>query len=148
MEGDRGMNQQMIICRGLPASGKSTWAKTVCRVGEGWTRVNRDDLREMMHGGAWSRKNEKIVVAARNSIILGCLESGVSVIVDDTNGATVNALRTLAASYPETVVSVKNFPISIKEAIRRDALRPKPVGESVIRGMQHLFLDIILEDEA
>lgn len=135
----------MIICRGLPGSGKSTWAKGV--VGSGWTRVNRDDLRALMHDGAWSKSNEALVVSARDSIIRSCLGRGENVIVDDTNGTTVKRLNEIALQFKGVRVTVKDFPISLKEAIRRDALRPKPVGESVIRGMAHLFTDIILEDE-
>ena len=133
----------MIICRGLPGSGKSTWAKAYQNV----TRVNRDDLREMMHGGVWSKSNEKLVVIARDAIIRATLRAGGSVIVDDTNGTTVARLTQIAHEVdPNIYPVVRNFPISVKEAVRRDSMRPKPVGESVIRGMAHLFTDIILPD--
>lgn len=135
----------MIICRGLPGSGKSTWAKSVPNA----TRVNRDDLRELMHGGVWSKSNEKLVVIARDAIIRATLRAGGTVIVDDTNGTTVARLTQIAHEVdPNIDPVIRNFPISIKEAVRRDAQRPKPVGESVIRGMVHLFTDIILEDES
>jgi hypothetical protein len=38
---------KLIITRGLPGSGKTTWARQQVR----FVRVNRDDLREMLHGG-------------------------------------------------------------------------------------------------
>ena len=67
---------------GLPASGKSTWAKA-------WqaehpttrTRANRDDLRAMLHGSKWSGNNEKQVVAIQNAIIADSLSRGRDVVV-------------------------------------------------------------------
>ena len=42
---------RLLITRGLPGSGKTTFARTLQpRV----VRVNRDDLRRMLHGGAGS----------------------------------------------------------------------------------------------
>ncbi|HEX2774665.1 MAG TPA: AAA family ATPase, partial [Micromonosporaceae bacterium] len=39
---------RLIVTRGLPGSGKTTYARTLQpRV----VRVNRDDLRRMLHGG-------------------------------------------------------------------------------------------------
>ena len=37
----------LTITRGLPGSGKTTWAKQQ----DGHVRVNRDELRRMLHGG-------------------------------------------------------------------------------------------------
>ena len=38
--------QKVILLKGLPASGKSTWAKAVVEQGKGqYKRINKDDLR-------------------------------------------------------------------------------------------------------
>ena len=42
---------KLEILRGVPASGKSTHA--IKRVVEGWTRINRDDIRYAMYGRYW-----------------------------------------------------------------------------------------------
>ena len=39
---------EVIATIGLPASGKSTWAKDQVRKKENWVRVNRDDFRKML----------------------------------------------------------------------------------------------------
>src|SRR4029453_2439326 len=57
---------KLIITRGLPGSGKTTWAKAQ----PGTVRVNRDELRRMMHGGhtgeGWAER--QITVAQRAQI--------------------------------------------------------------------------------
>ena len=73
---------KLIITRGLPGSGKTTWAKAQ----PGTVRVNRDELRRMMHGGhtgeGWA---ERQITVAQRAQIEALLRAGVSVICDDTN---------------------------------------------------------------
>src|SRR5690349_4678630 len=77
---------KILILKGLPASGKSTYAKSVVEKNAGiWKRVNKDDLRAMLDGGYWSKSNEKFVLKVRNAIILEALDNDRNVIVDDTN---------------------------------------------------------------
>lgn len=70
-----------MICRGLPASGKTTWAKKQVARGN-WTRVNKDDLRAMLHGsgkeGDWGfrSKSENMVLSIRDSIMVKALKGG------------------------------------------------------------------------
>ena len=78
--------KKVLILQGLPASGKSTFAKELLSREKGrWVRVNKDLLREMCHASHWSKANEKFIVKLRNQIILNALEEGKHVIVDDTN---------------------------------------------------------------
>ena len=56
------------MLKGLPASGKSTWAKTeVERTNKKTVRVNKDDLRAMM--GGFDKVNERIVLELRDNLI-------------------------------------------------------------------------------
>ncbi|KKL23847.1 hypothetical protein LCGC14_2421320, partial [marine sediment metagenome] len=52
--------KQVTILKGLPASGKTTWAigQIIKNPGK-CKRINKDDLREMFDCGQWSRDNEK-----------------------------------------------------------------------------------------
>ena len=72
----------LTITRGLPGSGKTTWA----RQQGGAVRVNRDDLRRMLHGGpiglGWA---EVQVTLAQRALIEALLRAGLNVISDDTN---------------------------------------------------------------
>ena len=76
----------LFMLKGLPASGKSTWAKAKMAEHPGsCKRVNKDDLRAMLDLGKWSQDNEKFVLSVSRSIVDGALGHGKHVIVDDTN---------------------------------------------------------------
>ena len=76
----------ILLLKGLPGSGKSTLARYLMEQQPGkWKRVNKDDLRSMLDLGEWTKKNEHLVLAVRDLIILESVDAGYSVIVDDTN---------------------------------------------------------------
>ena len=80
--------------RGLPGSGKSTYAKQLVTESPNmYKRINRDDLRAMFDNGYWSKGNEKFVKQVRDILIIKGLEEGKHVIVDDTNLSTTNETR-------------------------------------------------------
>lgn len=120
----------ILMLRGLPASGKSTWAKE--RVKEGnWIRVNKDDIRAML-GVDFSRKTEALVVSIERKIVENALLSGFDVILDNTNLNPVHEEYYKLQGY---TVDFKNFIVPVEECIRRDALRANPVGKGVILKM-------------
>lgn len=129
----------LTITRGLPACGKTTWARAwVARDPTHRARVNRDDLRAMVHDGVWlGQDTEKQIVAGRDATIRALLRRGVDVVCDDTNlpQRTARDLRRLAvvAGAEFLVVDLSDVPVG--ECVRRDAVRDRPVGESVIRDM-------------
>ncbi len=143
---------KLIMCKGLPGSGKSTWAQDQVLssqmssddVSQWFVRVNKDDIRAELEisGWTWSRKNERDVIAIRDEDITDHLEMGFTVISDDTNLAPKHEarLRELAkqAGAEFEIQDFTSVPIEVCTA--RDAQRPKPVGEKVIRDMaeEHL----------
>jgi predicted kinase len=131
---------KVLILKGLPASGKSTFAKEKLKEGN-WKRINKDDLRAMLDDSKWSRENEKLILTLRDEMILACLKSGRNVIVDDTNFAKKHEteIRELAKSY-NAEVEIKFFDTPLEECIKRDSKREKPVGEKVIREMYNKYL--------
>ena len=77
--------KKVLILQGLPASGKSHFAKKLLLKEPGrWVRTNKDLLREMCHASYWTKSNEKFIVGLRDEIILRALEAGKHVIVDYT----------------------------------------------------------------
>ena len=70
---------------GLPASGKTTWARELCRIKPRTVRANRDDLRQLLHEGRFSGGNEKVVTKVQEAVIRAGLADGRDVVVDDTN---------------------------------------------------------------
>ena len=139
--------KKVIVMRGLPGSGKSTYAKQlVAEAPNTYKRINRDDLRAMFDNGHWSPGNEKFVKKVRDVLIVKALEEGKHVIVDDTNLSSTNETRVrqlvqaFNKAHNDTVqVEVKEMETSLKECIARDAKRAKPVGAKRIREMHRQF---------
>lgn len=142
------------MTKGLPASGKSTWAKAYIKErtakGEKWKRVNKDDMRAMLDDSQWSKENEKFILDIRDMVVTTALLSGYNVIVDDTNlhEKHERTLRKMVAMWngeaemkispqPEKITfEIKDFTdISVEECIKRDQKRQNYVGEKVIRMM-------------
>jgi len=66
---------KIIMLKGLVASGKSTRAKEQVENNQKMKRVNKDDLRAMLDNSRYSKANEKIVIATRNTIIQEALSN-------------------------------------------------------------------------
>lgn len=129
---------------GLPASGKSTWAKALITQEAGrWVRVNKDLLREMCHNSKHSKSNEKFILKLRNLIILEALEAGKHVVVDDTNlhPKHLRAIRELVKGKAQVEVNDSFLQVPVKECIRRDLTRFQSVGKDVIMQMYRQFIE-------
>ena len=63
----------LYMTKGLPASGKSTWAKERVSIDGNTKRINKDDLRLMLDNGEWSKNNEKFVLEVRDTIASNAL---------------------------------------------------------------------------
>lgn len=128
------------MLRGLPASGKSTWAKQQVKEKIGVVRINKDDLRAMIYDSEWSNSHEQFIIAARNALVITALKNGNDVIVDDTNFAPAHEvnLRFIANKYGAEF-EIKDFYVSLNEALKRDSYRQKPVGRTVIQGMYRRY---------
>lgn len=131
---------KLLMLKGLPASGKSTYAKEL--VAQGWKRVNKDDLRAMIDDSKWSKQNEKDIIEARDLLIIHYLDSGDNVVVDDTNFNPEHAssLSELADNC-DAEFEEKFFDVPVYECIERDLKRgDKSVGSKVILQMYFKYL--------
>lgn len=132
------------ITRGLPASGKTTWARAwTAEDREHRVRVNRDELRRMLDDGEHLKGvTEQRVLAVRDEALTRLLGDGYDVVCDDTNLPqwNVRALARLALKAGAEF-EVHDFThVPLETCLERDAARPEPVGEERIRDMHLRFL--------
>lgn len=132
---------KVLMLKGLPASGKSTYARELQSGSEKWKRVNKDDLRAMLDNSKWSKSNEKFVLKIRDEIIYRALTEGINVVIDDTNFNPIHeaAFKQMAQNH-QANFEVKFFDEDLEECIKRDLKRPHSVGERVIRQMYDQYL--------
>ncbi len=141
--------KRVIIMKGLPGSGKSTYAKNLVKENpNAYKRINRDDLRAMFDGGHFSRGNEKFVRQIRDVLITKALEAGKHVIIDDLNLSVrnENRIRQLVQEFntkhaDSVRVETKAMNTPVEVCIERDAKREKPVGATVIHKLNRQFFD-------
>lgn len=135
---------KVIILRGIPASGKTTWAKEFIKTHSNYVRVNRDDIRNMLSPN-WSKELEKVVKDIQLDSINDSLSRGYNVIIDDTNTDdekvdklkdSIRAWMQFSRDY-DVLIKERFFLIDLKFAIDRDSKRENPVGSSDIKKMYY-----------
>ncbi len=124
--------QTIIFLQGLPGSGKTTFAKEWVKQSDNRVRINMDDLRNMS-GDYQQFLTDPYIKQAETTLLELALLNNKDVIVDATNFKV--ELEKEKLRYPNYHVMVVTVNTPIEECIRRDALRPSPVGAEVIKGM-------------
>lgn len=160
----------LLILRGLPGSGKSTFARSLIekskqidpeRIATGlldwadpaytpgkWKRINKDTLRDMLDMDEWSPRNEHLLNQVVQSLLFRYLKAGFNVVSDNMNFSSEHIKR--AVEIANTIntendsvrvnVAVKDFDTPLEVCIERDALRPAPITEPTIRGIHAKWL--------
>lgn len=140
---------KLIICRGLPASGKTTWAKEwVMRDPNHRIRVNQDDIRLML-GKYWVPAREPIVCAIQQETIWIGMSFGVDIVLDNTNlnKEVVDIYVKIAEKFKYTVEYEDFFNVSLGKCLRRNTTRnaslPKDmqIADTVIVDMYERYKD-------
>ena len=139
----------LYLTRGLPASGKTTRARAwVAEDPEHRIRVNRDDLRDMGHGGRLGTgAQEAAMTAIQHAGIRALLgDARLDVVVDDTNlnpahlRSLCHIAMTLSARYEVWDLTWVPLDSCIERDCVRAALGEPAVGEDVIRSMHARWL--------
>ena len=134
-----GMEMKILMLKGLPGSGKSTFAKQLVEGDGNWVRVNKDSIRDMIAG--YSAKKEKLVLKVRDAVIEAALKEGKKVVVDDTNFHPKHEIRLrMVADIYAAAFDTKTFDTPLEECIKNDLKRPNSVGEKVIKKMHEQYL--------
>lgn len=128
---------ELVINRGIPGSGKSTYALKWVASGPNRVRSNRDDIRKSSFGVYFGPPvNENVVTELQHSGIRTALSMGYSVIVDDCNIGQkyINALAKIGYVYGAEVI-IKQHDVDLDVAIQRNAGRERFVPVQVIEAM-------------
>ena len=139
---------KLTITVGVSASGKTTWVKSLDEVEFFNTvNINKDDIRFniIKPGANWKtynpKGNEPKVTQFQVALAQSAVSSRENIIISDTN------LSPRARQFWESFAhkngydfEIKEFPISLEEAIERDANRDNSVGEEAIKKQYQLWL--------
>lgn len=136
---------KLIICRGIPASGKSTWAKQwVLEDPNHRVRINQDDIRLML-GKYWIPNREPLVQHIQKEALIEALDRGYDIVVDNTNlnKKVLDFYRALVIDHGNHAIEFKDFfdtPLSV--CIERDKNRDIQVSEKTIRNFYNNYKNI------
>ena len=107
-----------------------------------------------MLGDYWVPNREKLVTEAKANMITFALIKGYDVVVDNMNlnPKEDEWTRTLCANIEKDKgihvdIEYKDFWTPVEECILRDAMRPNPIGEKVIRQTWRRYKDFIIHEE-
>lgn len=136
-----------FITIGLPASGKSTWAREYISQNPNTVRINNDEIRNGYYEAAgnrnWSAAVEDYVRKSREEAVRYNAQHQRDIIVDNThlNTKTLRQITELCKSLGYEVETVDFRHVPLEECIQRDAARKghEHVGEAVIRRMYNKF---------
>jgi predicted kinase len=133
------MPLKLIITKGLPGSGKTTWARAYLQAHPETVNLCKDDLRQQF---ADTDRREDLVIQIRDRLTIHYLRSRYSVIWSDTNLNPFHTDRARElAEQNAAEFQIQDFTkVPLNECIRRDAQRASPVGQNIIEQMHCDYL--------
>lgn len=140
------MKNKLLVLRGVPASGKSTWAKEFVAGKKDWVIVSRDEIREAT-GTYWVPSREDYISDVEEFQIRSAIKNNLNVIIDATNlnPKTQEKWKNLTKELG-TEIDFKDFFIDFKTALERDNNRTRKVGKKVLEGFFSRYFPEELED--
>ncbi|MFA5585860.1 MAG: AAA family ATPase [Saccharofermentanales bacterium] len=140
------------ILSGIPASGKSTWAKNYILNNKNTVRINRDDLRFTLFNGVFTDGNESFVNKSKLSLIKTSLEFDRNLILDDTHCYNdylvflIDYIRDLSIELNKGIfIELLDFNVDINICIERNSKRDKILNNNILYHMYKSKKEIIIE---
>lgn len=131
---------KILVLQGIPASGKSTWAKEFVKGKIDWIIINKDSLR-LMKGDYWVPKHEILIKEWESYCVKSAILKGFNVIIDGTNlnSNIIEYWKNLAKEL-NCEIDYKGFAITLEEAVERDSKRELKVGRKVITNFYNRYV--------
>ena len=138
---------KLILCQGIQGSGKSTFArKWASEDPEHRVRLNYDDLRNMM-GTYWVPSREGMLKDLEDAFLRKSILKGYDIIIDNMNlnPKTIEKYEKWAEENNYELEKIL-FDTPVEECIRRDSMRPNPIGEVVIKRTWNTYRNYIIPE--
>ncbi len=115
------MRNILICLAGLPRSGKSTWAMDMSYRSEFYPIVNKDSIRQALHGRAFDETREDEVCRIATLMVTSLFIAGHEIVcLDETNITYARRCSWQSRSWD---VRLKVFDTGMEECIRRAKAR-------------------------
>lgn len=133
-------HRKMVIMRGIPGSGKTTYSKQL--VDQGYNRISKDDIREMLNNYKLNNSDEKLVHDIQMNILRTLILDGRNIVIDNTHirDSYIKEIKDAVERMSKLVnyeyeIEMKLINTDLKVCIERNAKRSRPVFEKVIKKM-------------
>lgn len=141
------------ILSGVPASGKTTWARNFIAQNPDTKRINRDDLRMMFDNSRNTDGNENYVNNIKLSLIKSSIDLGKNLILDDTHcymdhlSKIIDYIRIYANDNHKNIkIELIDFQVDINDCIKRNKERDTNIKNSAIYHMNKSKSNIVISD--
>lgn len=123
---------KILVLQGVPASGKSTFAKSLVLKDKSYVIVSRDAIREA-RGDYWIPEHEDYISDIEEFEIRSAIKHNLNPIIDATNlnPKTIAKWKNLAEEL-NVNIEFKMFEIDFATALERDSKRERSVGKKVL----------------
>lgn len=133
---------KLILTRGLPASGKSTWAKEIASASKDNVRISPDDIR-LMRGKYWIPQDEPWVWGVVRHMAIEAIKDGKTAIIDAMNlneELTNKLIDDISEATDIGMVQFKNFYSSTPEQLMKRAMERIESGD-----LRNISLDTMMQ---
>ena len=123
---------KMLVLQGVPASGKSTFARSLVLKDKSYVIVSRDAIREA-RGEYWIPEHEDYISDIEEFEIRSAIKHNLNPIIDasNLNPKTIAKWKNLAEEL-NVNIEFKLFEIDFATALERDSKRERSVGKKVL----------------
>ena len=123
---------KILVLQGVPASGKSTFARSLVLKDKSYVIVSRDAIREA-RGEYWIPEYEDYISDIEEFEIRSAIKHNLNPIIDATNlnPKTIAKWKNLAEEL-NVNIEFKMFEIDFATALERDSKRERSVGKKVL----------------